>query len=105
MLTATIENAIGARRRRTSRIWISAQLSLPPERPTMTRSPSSIRLKSAIALPTFRAIFVSISDALAMSRVRRAPRPVLSGLRLYYARPHGFGPCEARGGREDGGPP
>src|ERR687892_1737093 len=32
-----------------------AQLSLPPERPTITRSPSSIRLKSCIALVTFLA--------------------------------------------------
>ena len=43
MLTATSEKSIGARLRRTSRIWISAQLSLPPDSPTITRSPSSIR--------------------------------------------------------------
>src|SRR6186713_2371503 len=54
-----IEKLIGARLRRTSRIWISAQLSLPPERPTITRSPSSIRLKSCIALVTFLATLAS----------------------------------------------
>ena len=43
-LTATSENLIGARCRRTSRICSSAQLSLPPDSPTMTRSPSSIML-------------------------------------------------------------
>src|SRR4029453_2783568 len=53
------EKLMGARLRRTSRIWISAQLSLPPERPTMTRSPSSIRLKSCIALVTFLATLAS----------------------------------------------
>ena len=38
---------------------MSAQLSLPPDRPTMTRSPSSIRLKSVIALVVFLAIRAS----------------------------------------------
>src|SRR5688500_17944359 len=55
MLTPMSEKLIGARLRSTSRICISAQLSLPPERPTMTRSPSSIRPKSWIALVTFLA--------------------------------------------------
>src|SRR5688500_8702359 len=55
MLTPMSEKRIGARLRSTSRICISAQLSFPPERPTMTRSPSSIRLKSWIALVTFLA--------------------------------------------------
>src|SRR5439155_327482 len=41
-LTATSEKRIGARCRSTSSNCSSAQLSLPPDRPTMTRSPSSI---------------------------------------------------------------
>src|SRR5262245_13020426 len=59
MLTPMIEKLIGARFRSTSRIWMRAQLSFPPERPTMTRSPSSIRLKSCIALVTFLATLLS----------------------------------------------
>ena len=54
-MTATSENLMGARCRRMSSVWISAQLSLPPDSPTMMRSPSSIRLKSVIALVAFLA--------------------------------------------------
>ena len=39
-VTAISEKSIGARRRNSSSVCISAQLSLPPDRPTMTRSPS-----------------------------------------------------------------
>ena len=53
---------VGARFWSTSRIWISAQLSLPPESPTITRSPCSISRCSVIALVTFLAILVSRSD-------------------------------------------
>src|SRR5579864_3414859 len=49
MLTATIEKSIGARACSTSRSWISAQLSLPPDSPTMTRSPSSMSSYSTMA--------------------------------------------------------
>ena len=45
--------------RRLSSVCISAQLSLPPDRPTMTRSPSSIRLKSVMALVVFLAMRAS----------------------------------------------
>src|SRR5688572_28510800 len=38
---------------------MSAQLSFPPDRPTMMRSPSAIMLKSWIAFVTFRALFDS----------------------------------------------
>jgi hypothetical protein len=53
---------MGARRRSTSRIWNNAQLSFPPDSPTMTRSPSSISWYSVIALVTFFAIRVSSGD-------------------------------------------
>src|SRR5262249_13715576 len=58
-LTATSENRMGARCRRMSSVCSSAQLSLPPDRPTMTRSPSSSRLKSVIALVVFLAMRAS----------------------------------------------
>jgi len=54
-LTAMREKSMGARGRRTSRICISAQLSLPPDSPTMTRSPSSISPNSVMARVTFLA--------------------------------------------------
>src|SRR5690349_11838835 len=69
MLTATIEKSIGARRRRTSRIWMSAQLSFPPDNPTITRSPSSIKWYSVIAFVTCFA--------------RRASRSVAYGIRSF----------------------
>src|SRR5688572_31951773 len=50
---------MGARRRRLSSTCMSAQLSLPPDKPTMTRSPSSRRLKSVIAFVVFFEILAS----------------------------------------------
>src|SRR3989442_15714021 len=57
--TATSENRMGARCRRMSSVCRSAQLSFPPDRPTMMRSPSSMRLKSVIAFVVFLAMRAS----------------------------------------------
>src|SRR5450830_1888950 len=53
-LTATISNLIGARFCSFSRMSSRPKLSLPPETQTITRSPSSIMLKSMMAWPTWR---------------------------------------------------
>src|SRR5262245_6678208 len=93
MLTATSEKSIGARRFSTSRIWINAQLSLPPESPIITRSPSSIRPWSVIARVTFLAMRDSSSDAYGM-----AIRSGTSRALPLYELAHGFGPCQLRAG-------
>src|SRR5262245_29847611 len=82
MLTATIEKRIGARFCRTSRIWMSAQLSLPPDSPTITRSPSSIRLNSTIAFVTFLAILASRSDEYAIREFRLKAEATRAEFRL-----------------------
>src|SRR3989338_8086076 len=48
-----MRKSIGARLRRVSSISSSVCESLPPDRHTITVSPASIMLKSAIALPTW----------------------------------------------------
>src|SRR3954463_9384313 len=85
-LTAISENLIGARWRSSSRICSSAQLSLPPERPTMMRSPSSTRLKSLIAFVVFFAMRASMGlrydmESLILPRGKRPdPDAVLRAL-------------------------
>src|SRR5687768_4216826 len=64
--TAMSEKRMGARFRRLSSVCISAQLSFPPDRPTMMRSPSSIRLKSVIAFVVFFEIRASRAERLAI---------------------------------------
>jgi hypothetical protein len=59
---------------------MSAQLSFPPDKPTITRSPSSISAKSVMALVVFFAILrVSLAahDVGEVRARRRSPFPIL----------------------------
>src|SRR4051812_44761390 len=60
---------MGAFWRMTSRICSSAQLSFPPDSPTMMRSPDSIIEKSVTALVVFFAMRASSSERYPMQTI------------------------------------
>ena len=72
---------------------MSAQLSFPPDRPIITRSPSSIRRCSVIALVTFLAILVSSSDVCSSDLGFVTPEAFASGKPVVTCRDSG-GPAE-----------